>query len=289
MHKLYSSLHHLRLTKKLLIYMFKIRGKKPWTRGYDEYKWNFIDSTLKSKKIAQFFKDKRLPEGFGIGIDERVVEYGWVFSGVKKNKFGNILDAGSVFNYLNILELDILKDKRITIFTYYPEAINYNSKRISYMYGDLRDMPLRDEYYDEIICQSTIEHIDMDNSIYGYKIKNSGNEEVKSYEYLKVIDEFLRVLSKRGVLLLTFPFGKFENHGFFQQFDSEMLNRIKHILDEKGETAIDFLKYSKNGWNYCKEEECENIVSYNPHTGRGKQDDGAAHCRAVCCIKFEKK
>jgi ubiquinone/menaquinone biosynthesis C-methylase UbiE len=29
-------------------------------------------------------------------------------------------------------------------------------------YGDLRVLPFKDNYFDEIVCQSTLEHIDMD-------------------------------------------------------------------------------------------------------------------------------
>lgn len=257
--------------------------------GYHEYKWKNIGTVLKEGKIRSAFKEKKLPAYFGVGIDERIVEYGWVFSNIVDRKKGNILDAGSVFNFPAILNLDVLKNKNLTIFTYYPEVINYNDRRISYVYGDLRDMPFKDNNFDEIVCQSTIEHVDMDNSLYGYDIKNSSKNEKKSYDYLKVINELYRVLNFGGVLLLTFPFGIFENHGFFQQFDSEMVDRIRNYFNEKGEMQIDFLKYSKEGWNFRNEDDCKNAVSYNPHTGKGKGDDGAAHCRSVCCIKFSKR
>lgn len=262
-------------------------GKKPWSIGYVEYKWNYIVSSLKNKDIIDAFKLKMLPKNFGLGLDERSVEYGWVFSNLGDRK-QTILDAGSVFNYSEIIDLDFLKNKQLTIFTFYPEDINFNKKCISYVYGDLRDMMFRDNYFEEIVCQSTIEHVDMDNSMYGYTIKNSGNGNIKSYEYLKVITELCRILSKGGTLLLTFPFGKFENHGFFQQFDSEMIQKIKDYLEDIGTPEVNFIKYSKEGWNFAEESECVNLLSYNPHTNTGKGDDGAAHSRSVCCIKFKK-
>lgn len=264
-------------------------GKRPWALGYTEYKWKTIKSVLENRILMNSFRSKKLPKKFGMGIDERIVEYPWVFANITKtSKNFNILDAGSVFNYSVILNLNLLKNKSITIFNYNSEERNFNEKRISYIYGDLRDMPFKDGYFDKIVCQSTLEHIDMDNSIYGYDITNSSKKNKKSYEYLKAIKELYRVLSKNGELFLTFPFGKYENHGFFQQFDSEMLLKIKNLFVGITQMEINFIKYTEQGWNFETESECSGVVSFNPHTGIGRGEDGAAHCRAVCCVKLIK-
>jgi SAM-dependent methyltransferase len=199
-----------------------------------------------------------------------------------------LLDAGSTFNYEFILNHLDFNKVELSILTYAPESPNFNEKKISYVYADLREIPFRDEYFDVVLSQSTIEHIDMDNSIYGYQLQHHENQETKSYEYLKAIAEMFRVLKKGGKLLLTFPFGKFENHGFFQQFDEEMLNRILTFLDEQGTYTTNFFRYLPNGWIACEKEDCKDVESFNPHTGKGKGTDGAAHCRSICCISFQK-
>jgi len=284
--KLYILLSRHIIIKSILIFIYRLRGKIPWKLGYNEYKWKNIENVLKKEPTLDYFRKKKLPMGFGVGIDERIVEYPWIFANLNNNN-NNILDAGSVFNFLEILQLDSLKNKKITIFTYYPEIINFNNRRVSYVYGDLRLLPFKNENFEEIVCQSTIEHVGMDNSMYGYKTGNLNKK--KNYEYLKVIEELYRVLKRGGTLLLTFPFGKFINYNFFQQFDSEMLDRIEEFLNCKGDLRISFVKYVKGGWNFCEKEECKNTISYNPHTGEGKGNDGAAHCRSVCFVKFFKK
>ena len=90
------------------------------------------------------------------------------------------------------------------------------------------------------------------------------------------------------MLLLTFPYGKFENHGFFQQFDNEMLQKLLVLLNNLGKTEIDFFLYTVEGWTWSDEKKTSSTESYNPHTGKGKGNDGAAHCRGICCIKFLK-
>lgn len=267
---------------------YHVNGRVPWSEGYAEYKNEEIKKSIDDQNILNTFYNKRVPENFGIGLDERIVEYSWIFANLKKGKT-RFLDAGSTFNFQYLIEHPLIKQKELTIYTYYPEGSNFNENKISYNYGDLRDICYKDNIFEEIVCQSTIEHIDMDNSIYGYALKGTENIQNKSYEYLKVIIELLRVLKSKGQLLLTFPYGRFENHGFFQQLDYEMFSKIIDILQPNGEYESNFYKYVSHGWKYETQIECNDAESYNPHTGKGKNNDNAAHSRAICCIKFLKK
>lgn len=263
-------------------------GAIPWSPGYHEYKKEKIQEAIQNKELLNGFKNRQLPADYGYRLDERVVEYPWIFS---KLPNGNqvILDAGSTLNFEYLVKQPIIDDKELTIYTYAPEHHSFNKKRISYVYGDLRNLPFKEELFDFVISQSTIEHIDMDNSMYGYDIVHNENKNEKSYDYLLAVGEMLRVLKKGGKLLITFPFGAFENHGFFQQFDEEMLHRIQELFRGQGSFEIDFFKYDPNGWNFAQKEELKDVVSHNPHTGLGFGDDYAAHSRAIACIEFTKE
>lgn len=262
-------------------------GRVPWSPGYNEYRWKFISEAIGNNTlIAQIKSEKKFPEGFGIGLDDRAAEYPWIFSRVVQGNC-RLLDAGSTFNFSQIVEHPEIANKDLSILTYHPEKSNFCSRRISYLYSDLREMPFKDAYFDMVVCQSTIEHIDKDNSIYGYDIEKV-TEEKKSYEFLKAIHELVRVLKPGGVLLLTFPYGKFEDHGFFQQFDREMLGLVYDAMARSGKFWTDFILYRKEGWQFASAEDCDKAESFNPHTGRGKGDDGAAHCRCICGIEFIK-
>jgi len=273
--------------KVLVKELYLKNGQIPWSQGYLSYRNEQIEKSIADINILQSFAKGIVPENFGYKLDERIVEYCWIFSQMPQEKV-KLLDAGSTFNYEFILNHLDFNKVELSILTYAPESPNFNEKRISYIYADLREIPFRDEYFDIVLSQSTIEHIDMDNSIYGYQLQHHENQETKSYEYLKAVAEMLRVLKKGGKLLLTFPFGKFENHGFFQQFDEEMLNRILTFLDEQGTYTTNFFRYLPNGWIACEKEDCKEVESFNPHTGKGKGTDGAAHCRSICCISFQK-
>lgn len=260
-------------------------GRIPWSEGYEDYKYNYIADAINSSETLAFFEKKKLPPNFGLRVDERSVEYSWIFSRLSKIK-SILLDAGSTFNFKFIVEHPEIKKKELTIYTFYPEGNCFYKNKINYVFGDLRSTFFKDETFEEIVSQSTIEHIDMNNSIYGYEEKNTQGQ--KSYEYLRAIAEMIRILKPQGKLLITFPFGKYEYHGFFQQFDEEMLQKAISLFDGKGTVSVDFFKYEKNGWRFASKEELSQTESYNPHTGKGLSDDGAAHCRSIACIEFIK-
>jgi SAM-dependent methyltransferase len=279
-----SKFQKKQITNSTKIDIYIKNGRVPWSDGYSEYKNKIIEESIISKEVLFKFCNKTIKE-YGIGLDERCVEYPWIFSKIT-NSNEMMLDAGSTFNFNYILNNENLKNKNLTIFTFYPEKDCFYNKRISYVYGDLRKMYFNNCVFDFIVSQSTIEHIDMDNSIYGYSDKNIRTD--KSYDYLKAVYELERVLKSGGKLLITVPFGKFENHGFFQQFDNDMLDRMTNLIKDKGTIELDFFKYDKQGWRFAKREELNSMESFNPHTGKGKLDDGAAHCRSIVCMEFNK-
>ena len=272
------------VTTKDKIKKYLAGGREPWSPGYNDFKFHFIREQLSDAKLLAGFNEKRLEPGYGFRLDERSVEYPWVFSRITTSH-KNILDAGSTFNNATILDSLSLENCRLTIYTYFPEKNCFHSKRINYVFGDLRDLPFKNSLYDLVICQSTIEHVGMDNQIYGYKEGKSG----ASAEYLKVVDELVRVLAHGGKLLITFPYGKHKNYGFFQQFDKRMLDEMADRLKNSGNFRCDFFKYERDGWRFAEQHELTDVLAYNPHTGEDKLDDGAAHCRGIACIEFDKR
>ena len=56
---------------------------------------------------------------------------------------------------------------RCTSRLWHPNQRRTPSRGISYVYCDLRDLPLRDAFYDTVISLSTLEHVGMDDEHYG--------------------------------------------------------------------------------------------------------------------------
>lgn len=286
---IYNFMNQLDFVQSYKLKTYLKNGRRPWSFGYTDYKTKEINRIIQDKSILDKFLSKDLPSDFGQGLDERIFEYGWLFS--KLPKLGaKFLDAGSTFNFKYILKNRVVKEKDLTIFTFYPEIPSFKHlDNVNYVYGDLRKMPFIDESFEVIVSQSTIEHIDMDNSMYGYELGKNEDSNQKSYDYLKALSEFNRVLAPGGVLLLTFPYGIFKNYGFFQQFDEEMVDRMVKTFEKTGNVNLSFAKYENGRWDFSDQNSCNGCLSHNPSTGEDKGDDGAAHSRSICLIEYLKK
>ena len=249
--------------------------KKPWSHGYIETREKFLVATLNNEGLLKKFRDREvLPEEFGKFFDERVIELPRCRA-VGGRPF-ELLDAGSACNHKFYLPF-LKKYAEITILTLAPEAVCENKLGISYCYGDLRDMPYKNNLFDIIVSISTLEHIGMNNEQY-----KSGTNENLPISLFEVLSEIDRVLRPGGMLFFSVPFGIYCNHGKFQQFDSDLLaqcrNAFKPVeIDEK------FYLYSNQGWQLVEESDCANAAY-----AVGALQTGAVAAGAVACCAWRK-
>ncbi len=82
--------YFLKKTIKRCIYLLSGR---PWSLGYFDYKFNFIIQSIKTGTFHQYLQEG-LPSKFGYRLDERVVEYPWIYHHLP-NDPEILLDAGS--------------------------------------------------------------------------------------------------------------------------------------------------------------------------------------------------
>jgi len=252
---------------------------KPWTKGYIEYKEDEIARVLREGSFAA----NKLPAGYGFRLDERIIEYPWLFSRLPTGE-GRLLDAGSVLNFEFLLEQPALRKKKIDICTLAPEPRCFWRKGISYVYEDLRQLPYCDGLFDWIVCLSTIEHVGMDNALY---TGAAAKDELRPKDYLVALAELKRVLKPGGVLYLTAPFGKAADHGWFQVFDHEMVEALIRNF-EPTDVREDYFLYRAEGWRRCEPVEAATATIFNIHTAKGYDADFAAAARAVFCLELKK-
>lgn len=280
------------LANIFLIYLYFNNGRKPYSRGYLNYHQKYLQKVITNNNSMQSFqKSQKLPLLYGERLDERVVEYPWALSHLCFAE-GRLFDAGSALNYDFILEHEKLKNKEISIFTLAPEGNCYCRKKISYIFGDLREIPYKDNWFDIIVSISTLEHVGMNNSIYS---KDDKYREQNKEDYLLVISELKRVLKKNGLLLLTVPFGKYQNFGWYQQFNAIMIQNVidKFMPTTKNET---YFHYSNNGWNFSNQDDCSTAEGFdihstkyfNPQSDKDYDSDYAACSRAIAALELIK-
>ncbi len=266
-------------------------GRIPWSPGYTEYSRQELLETLANDAcMAAFRRGGPLPAGYGRGLDERSVEYPWFLARMDRAP-ARRLDAGSTLNHDFLVCRPEFRACEWTFATLAPEAECHWTRGISYAFCDLRDLPFQDGRFDEVACLSTLEHVGMDNQLYG---STPAAPPDAAGDYLAALGELRRVLRPGGRLLLSVPFGRYENWGWFQQFDADMLDRVIERFEPAAADAICFC-YGAAGWRAVPRRECAD-VGYSRYAAglsggvpHGTADpQGPAAAGAVACLVLTK-
>jgi len=248
----------------------------PRTLAYDAAKRALVCRLLDDAEWREVFAAAgALPAGLGTGYDERVVEYPWLFSRLPR---GRVLDAGSVMNHRYLLERALTEAEiaELTIVTLAPEPHAFTSLKVSYLYADLRELPLRDDWFDEVVCLSTIEHVGMDNEVYGVRAERADDP---GEEAARALRELLRVVKPGGRIHLSVPYGRREDHGWFRQFDRAETDALFEAAGV-GRREEAFFAHLPTGWQRVSADDASD-VAYNAEPTAA--DDLAVAARAVLC------
>ena len=154
------------------------------------------------------------------GTDERVIEIPWVLSRLRPS--GRVLEVGYAFAetaWLGALVRSGVELVGVDLATREVEGMETVA-------ADVRDLPLTDHSFDQVLLVSTLEHVGADNTVYG--VETEGGATAR----LDALRELRRVLRRDGRLLVTVPLGEPGDHGWFRQ------------EDEKGWTSL----FARAGW-----------------------------------------
>jgi SAM-dependent methyltransferase len=251
--------------------------REPWTPDYLEGHREFVSRALDDPALlALFRRGGRLPEGYGVGFDERVVELPWLFT---RDLTGSALDAGSTLNHAHVLARIQPRLDDLHIATLAPEPEAFPFMRVSYVFADLRDLPMRDGQYDVVVCLSTLEHVGMDNSQYGGGDRSPDPDA----ELRAALGELRRVLKPGGRLLLTVPFGEPEDFGWMRQLSSEGLDAITEAFGPSSAERRVY-RYGEAGWQISTEDEAAHERYRDHYTTPEPAADRAVAARAVACL-----
>lgn len=206
-------------------------------------------------------------EPYGVGDTERCIEIPWAVSCYHGEK--TVLDVG----YANAEERYIkeLLSQKIP-HLYGLDMVKKDLEGLTSIVGDVRKTDFPDGYFDLIFCISTIEHIGRDNTIYchGRSIDDDQGD-------LRAIEELCRITKAGGKIVVTAPYGKFHDYGWFINYDEVRWKRLKEVsgcraLSEK------FYVY-QNGWYKTEERRLKGTLY---------RDNNAPAAAGLACMLLRK-
>jgi hypothetical protein len=198
-----------------------------------------------------------------------------------------VLDAGSVLNYRPVI--GAWRNARfppVSIVTLAYEGHAYPSTTTAYEFADLRQLPYRDEWFSTVMCLSTIEHVGLDNRIYGAAAEGPSNP---TREALRALRELQRVLRRGGTLLLSVPFGRSANRGWFRVFDGPDLEPLVSAPGWEAQ-RVRYFRAERAGWREVAAHDAEG-AGYNEPPGRPGQrtaPEWVAAAEAVALVEMRR-
>jgi SAM-dependent methyltransferase len=255
---------------------------KPYGARYWRNHRQLVRRTLSDPALIARFRDgDPLPAGYGVGVDERAVEFPWVLA---RAPAGRVLDAGSALNHGHVLDALLPVVDELTISTLAPEARSFPEQGVSYVYADLRALPFRDDWFDDVVSISTLEHVGMDVARWG---ADSARAPDPRAELDQALSELRRVARPGGRLLVTVPYGVKQDMGWLRQFDREEVELLIASLSPSAHEVTVFA-YDRGGWRRSSMEAARDAryqVDNRP-AGDPEAEDLAAAARAVACLEL---
>jgi SAM-dependent methyltransferase len=260
-------------------------GRKPDAYGYNAAKWLAIENGVQRTRDGKYGWNDA-------GIDERVVEYAWVFERVAALAKGDAphraLDAGSVLNHWRVLDRwRAAGFPAVSIVTLAYEGFAQPSNDVRYEFADLRLLPYRDEWFTIVLSLSTIEHVGLDNRIYGSAVGAASNPTAESR---RAMAELHRVTARGGTLLLSVPFGARSNRGWFRVLDEEDLEQLTSVPGWERRRAR-FYRATQEGWRETSVDEARTAGYNEPAHRPGQRTAPAwvAGAEAVALVELTRR
>jgi SAM-dependent methyltransferase len=256
--------------------------EQPWTREYVDRHRDFVTRALQDPSLLLAIKTGRpLPSGYGVGFDERVVEFPWTLT---RDLTGTVLDAGSTLNHPHVMIRLRPLVEELHVVTLAPEQQAYPFLDVSYLYADLRELPVQDATYDRVVSISTLEHVGMDNEQYGDHTPPSPDSAV---DLAAAMGELRRVLKPGGKLFVTLPYGEPADLGWQRIFDRDGVAEIVDAFGSAPERQEVF-RYTADGWARSSAAQAAGAVYRDHFADPAPDPDRAVAARAIMCLEFRR-
>ena len=204
----------------------------------------------------------RLPEKFGRNLPERVIEM--LYARLSYRPALRLLDVGcanAMESHLKMVER-LEKPRKIVGIDISPPTRQTLQVYDDFINANIVSSDIAGESFDLIWCISALEHFGMDNTTYTDRFELSPNMDAQA------VQEMTRLLALGGRLLITVPYGRYENHGWFRNYDAEHLRCLLQQVERSAQANISFFRHTHAaGWYVVEQEELQYIGYYDQANG----------------------
>ncbi|MCM0084046.1 class I SAM-dependent methyltransferase [Geomonas sp. Red32] len=212
-----------------------------------------------------------LPEGYGKGLPERVVEL--LLARMTYHAGAKVLDvahANAMPCHLKMVE-SLPQPAQLTGIDIAEPVYNTSTYYRESLVGDITRMTFDEGSFDLIWCISALEHFGMDNSGYTDNFRKENNMD------LEAVAEMIRILKRGGSLLVTVPYGKNEDHGWLRNYDKESWLRVLAEAEKQADVKQYYFRHTfGSGWRETRPEELQ-YVGYFDQANCGSGGLAAAY------------
>jgi len=213
----------------------------------------------------------QLPPGFGKGLPERVVELLIARSSYAPGL--TVLDVGHAYaeqSHLHMLR-SLPEPRRLTgidiASPQYDTAPYYRESLLD----DITRSAVPAGSFDLIWCISALEHFGMDNSNYTARFDRAAGQDALAFA------EMIRILVPGGTLVVTVPYGRYEDHGSFKNYDAQRWQELLAAARPKGRVRELYFRHTfGSGWAQTEPRELP-FVGYYDQANAGAGAIAVAH------------
>jgi O-antigen chain-terminating methyltransferase len=183
-------------------------------------------------------------------VTERVVEVPWCLVRIRDAK--RVLDVGcSESDYLDMLS-------QLELYGVDARPLLIQAPGMIFVQGDVTKQPFRSDFFDVVVCISTLEHIGA--QAYGMQRTLPGAD-------IQAMSELMRSTRPGGRVLVTVPYGRHEDHGWLRVYDESSWRRLiesQIVLDEE------FYRYRDGRYEPCHPADLQDVGYILPESPLGR-------------------
>ncbi|MBX2991764.1 MAG: methyltransferase domain-containing protein [Bacteroidetes bacterium] len=225
-----------------------------------------IDREIKralSLSQQNFPQSVSLPRNYGRGMTERVVEL--LVAQLTYRAGKRVLDVGhaNIMNAHARMLKSLPSPVDITGVDIVPAGDEVRLLYTNSVVANIAKTDFQDESFDLIWCISALEHFGMDNSIY------TSDFTLDKEMDKAALKEMMRIIRVGGMIYISVPFGKFEDHGWLRNYDSLHWQELLAVARNSSHINELYFTYSdESGWRPANPDELYN-TGYSDHQNAG--------------------